>query len=260
MLATSFRSWVWPALSNISANSALRRQRTPLASSSRSTSLICRSAVDGAGPDGSTRAARLLTTSIAVTATTKTTTTARMPRAKTRIGALCNFDTSLSRCGRTQKGKTRSDSGGRSGLYDLRSQDIVQVDDAAGALRFVDDDQTRDRALHDLQRLGTEVVGTDGLGRPGGDGSGAQAVQGDATQVQAAEIAVGDHAYQPASAVHHRRHAAGVRRLPGGGRARARPRHFLHRGPQRGVLGHHRERVAAVHEVGHAEVGAPAQR
>src|SRR6185503_12228901 len=85
MLATSFRNWVWPALSYINACSAFSRHRIPLVSSSRSTSLIWRSAADGDGPSDSTLPERLLTKSTTVTATTKTTTTARMTRAKLRI-------------------------------------------------------------------------------------------------------------------------------------------------------------------------------
>src|SRR2546428_843388 len=50
-----FLRFVRPSCSYISACSARSRQRTPLVTSSRSTSLIRRSAVDGAGPSASTR-------------------------------------------------------------------------------------------------------------------------------------------------------------------------------------------------------------
>src|SRR5207248_920640 len=71
--------------------SAFSRQRTPWASSSRSTCLTCRSALAGDGPSDSTRAERLLITSVAVTRITNTATIARMTRARVCIRSRANL-------------------------------------------------------------------------------------------------------------------------------------------------------------------------
>src|SRR3989449_6625904 len=83
---TRFRRLVRPSCSYMSACSARSRQRTPLVTSSRSTSLMRRSAVDGAGPSDSTCAARVRTTSVVATAMTNTATTTRIARARVGVG------------------------------------------------------------------------------------------------------------------------------------------------------------------------------
>src|SRR5882724_5960002 len=134
MLATSLRSWVRPAWSYISAWSALSRQRTPWASSSRSTCLIWRSAAAGAGPAiGSTGADRLLITSVAVTTTTKTATTARMTRAR-----VCIRRSAILVPRYHGEAPWRSEN---AWLDDLGAEDVVQVHDPARTLGLVHDDQ-----------------------------------------------------------------------------------------------------------------------
>src|SRR5213082_3220614 len=77
-----FQRFVRPSWSYIRACSARSRKRTPLVTSSRSTSLIRRSADDSAGPSDSTRAVRFRTTSVIPTATTNTATITRIARAR----------------------------------------------------------------------------------------------------------------------------------------------------------------------------------
>src|SRR4029453_9031867 len=95
----------------MSACSALSRQRTPLPSSSRSTSFTWRSAVVSAGPIGSMLADRLLTTSVKVTATTNSVTTANMTRARLRIWDTVQFQYHPITALRMQKEKRLDDFG-----------------------------------------------------------------------------------------------------------------------------------------------------
>src|SRR2546426_4617101 len=196
-----FLRFVRPSCSYISACSARRRQRTPLVTSSRSTSLIRRSAVDGAGPSASTRAVRVRTTSVVATATTNTATTMRIARARFGISAISipAYHSSARRNVKSTGGATRLD--------DFRAEDVVHMNDAGRPAVGVHGDEARDGPrLHHLQRFRGEVVGGDGLGGPRGHLARARVGRRAAGELQPPQVAVRDDADQPAVGGDDRRH------------------------------------------------------
>src|SRR3989442_13688976 len=162
-LTEILRSAVRPSASKIKTCSAVSPQRTPPASSSIWASLMRRSALETAGPVGSTAAVRLLAISVPATRSTKTTTVPRIPAARR-----CVFITVSilrgSRCGmqfryHERPGPREAKAETPRKLYDLRPEDGVHVDDTNGPASLVHDHQAGDLAgLHHFQRLRGQIV------------------------------------------------------------------------------------------------------
>src|SRR3989338_244933 len=208
-LTETFRRCVRASSSNRRAWSAVRRQRTPCVSSSISAFLIRRAAPVTSGPVGSTRAIRLRTTRVVATTRTKTATIPRIARS-TLLADLVDFmDVRQNVQNRYQQPITgEREEKEKTGLDDLGPEDVVHVDDARGTAAVIDDHEARDHpGFHDLERLGRQFVDQDGLGLAGRDSARAQPADRGLAEMEPAQVAVGDHPDQPASAVHHGRHA-----------------------------------------------------
>src|SRR5258706_2631198 len=163
---------------------------------------MLKSAFDEFGSTDSRRTARLREMSMPATTSTKTPTTIRMRLASLRMGQSCKFGTTLSQRWMRRQKAPRSE-------VDLRSQDVVQVQDAVGPMLGVDDHETRDRPalLHQVERCRRERIAVDEprLGRH--EVTRAELPEGSGAQMQPAEIAVGDDADEPAHGVDDGGHA-----------------------------------------------------
>src|SRR5262245_29006158 len=204
---------------------------------------MVRSARPGAGPTDSARSVRLLAYKVPARARTNRTTTTRTPRARVRIVRTLQI--------RYQPTMTIVRREGKPSLpceIDLRTQNVVQVNDPDRVVPAVDDDQTRDLpGLHDLEGFDGKVVGAHHLGLPRRDVAGSEVLDRAAPEVQAAQIAVSDHPQEGPAGLDDDRHALA---LFG---------HLHDRVTQAGAGADDRHRIAGQHEVGYPKQRSPAE-